>query len=63
MSLTTAPELAAIARQGLDRHEGRKQRVIVVGAGMAGLVTACRYCGLLDHMVPCVSFSQLCLVL
>jgi monoamine oxidase len=40
MSLTTAPELADIPQRGLPRRDGRKQRVIVVGAGMAGLVTA-----------------------
>jgi monoamine oxidase len=32
--------LLAIARDGLPRREGRPQRVVIVGAGMAGLVAA-----------------------
>ena len=32
--------LLGIARQGLPRREGRPQRVVIVGAGMAGLVAA-----------------------
>jgi monoamine oxidase len=40
MSLTTPSELADIPRRGLPPREGPRRRVIVVGAGMAGLVTA-----------------------
>jgi len=32
--------LLEIARQGLPRREGRPKRVVIVGAGMAGLVAA-----------------------
>jgi monoamine oxidase len=40
MTVSTPPELAEIPRAGLPRHEGARKRVVVVGAGMAGLVAA-----------------------
>src|SRR6185295_3609930 len=40
MSLSTPPELADIPRHGLPIRDAPRKRVIVVGAGMAGLVAA-----------------------
>lgn len=40
MSLCTPPDLAGIPADGLAPHDGPRKRVIVVGAGMAGLVAA-----------------------
>jgi monoamine oxidase len=38
MTLTTPPDLSTIPRAGLPQRDGPRKRVIVVGAGMAGLV-------------------------
>jgi monoamine oxidase len=35
-----AEEVLAVPRHGLERREGQRKRVIVIGAGMAGLVAA-----------------------
>ena len=35
-----AEEVLAVAREGLEPHPGRRKRVVVIGAGMAGLVAA-----------------------
>jgi monoamine oxidase len=40
MSITTPPELAAIANDGLPLSDRPRKRVVIVGAGMAGLVAA-----------------------
>ena len=40
MTIATPPELAGIPRVGLPRTDAPRKRVIVVGAGMAGLAAA-----------------------